>query len=83
MEGSGGAEDRHAVRLATLMRSTARDLHGGFIRLGAGIAEIDLIETGQLGQFCGNAFLTRNPVKVGCVPEPAGLITKCLDKRRV
>ena len=43
MEGSGGAENRHAVRLAAFMRGAARDLDRGFIRFGAGIAEIDLI----------------------------------------
>ena len=83
MERAGGAQDGGTVRLPPLIGGTARHLDGGFIGLGTGITEIDLIEAGQRRQLFRHPFLPRHPVQVRGVPQLAGLVAQRVDQRRM
>ena len=80
---AGGAQDGGALGLAALIGGAARHLDGGFIRLGAGIAEIDLVQPGQCGQFFSHTFLAWNAIEVRGVPQLSGLITQRGNQRRM
>ena len=83
VERAGGAQDGRAVGLSAFIGGAAGHLHGGFICLGAGIAEIDLIEAGQRRQLFGHPFLARNAVEVRGVPQLASLIAQRVDQPRM
>jgi hypothetical protein len=54
----------------------ACELDGGLVGLGAGVGEEDALHTGQRAQLVPEPFLRRNPVEVGHVDEPTGLIAQ-------
>ena len=78
------ARDRdNRVAVAVGARGKTRNLDGGLVGLGAGVAEKRRFKAADARQFAGEFFLRRNPVEIGGVRDAPRLFAQRRGHRRV
>jgi hypothetical protein len=83
VEGLGEGEYLLFLGAVLFVGVLAGELYRGLDRLGAGVAEEDLVEVGGLGEEPGNFGLERHLVQVRAVDQLLRLRLDCFYKRRM
>ncbi len=83
VEAAFEGDDPVAFRMAVMAMEFARGLDRAFQRLGAGIAEENLVGEGRGAKARGEPLLAGDIIEVRCVPELAGLLAQGADQMRV